>query len=101
MKIWKPLVSECLQCEKEPTNEVDKNVVTVVGANSHCKEEVVSRVQQNMFMTAPMFLSLPHCTLDIFATWKRVDQRGDYGLETPVNKPHFHRPKKAIKLTKK
>ena len=47
-----------------------------------------------------MFLSLPHCFLDIFATEKRVDHRCEYGLEIPANF-HFHALEKAIKLTKK
>ena len=46
MIIWKPLVGECLQCLKEPTNEVDKNVVALVFTNALCKKEVVSHVQQ-------------------------------------------------------
>ena len=47
MIIWKPLVGECLQCEKELTNEVDKNAVAVVVcSSSHYKEEVVDHVQQ-------------------------------------------------------
>ena len=46
MIIWKLLVGECLQCVKEPTNEVDKNAVAVICTNSHCKEEVVGYVQQ-------------------------------------------------------
>ena len=37
MIIWKPLVIECLQRVKEPTNEEDKNAVAVVRTNSHCK----------------------------------------------------------------
>ena len=41
MIIWKPLVGEFLQYVKEPTNEVDKNVVAVLRTNFHCKEEVV------------------------------------------------------------
>ena len=44
--IWKPLLGECLQCEKEPTNEVEKNAIAVVPTNSHCKEELVCYVQQ-------------------------------------------------------
>ena len=44
MIIWKSLVGECLQCVKEPTNEVEKNAFTVVRTNSHCKEEVVGHV---------------------------------------------------------
>ena len=46
MIIWSPLVCECLQCVKEPTNEVDKNAVAVVRTKSHCKGEVVGHVQQ-------------------------------------------------------
>ena len=46
MIIWKPLIGECLQCVKEPTNEVNKNAVAVVRTNSRCKEEVVTLVQQ-------------------------------------------------------
>ena len=42
---WKPLVTQCLQCVKEPTKEVNKNAVAVVCTNSHCKEEVVGHVQ--------------------------------------------------------
>ena len=38
---WKPLVTQCLQCVKEPTKEVNKNAIAVVCTNSHCKEEVV------------------------------------------------------------
>ena len=43
---WKPLVSEFLQCIKEPTNEVDKNAVAVIRSNSQCKEGVVCHMQQ-------------------------------------------------------
>ena len=41
LMIWMPLVGEYLQFMKEPTNEVDKNAVTVVRTNCDCKEEVV------------------------------------------------------------
>ena len=50
-------------------------------------------------MIVSMFLSLPRCALDIFATGKQVNHGGDYGLEIPVNF-HFHGPEKAIKLVK-
>ena len=30
MGIWKPLVGECLQCVKEPANEVGNNAVAMV-----------------------------------------------------------------------
>ena len=46
MIIWKPCVNYCSQCVKEPTSEVDKNAVTVVRANTHCKEEEIGHVQQ-------------------------------------------------------
>ena len=44
-----------------------------------------------------MFLSLRHCTLDVFATGKHG---GKYRLEIHANF-HFCRPEKAIKLAKK
>ena len=67
---------------KEPTNEVDKNAVAVVRTNYHCKEGVVG-----MCNRISMTVSLPHCALDIFATRKRVNHGGEYGLEIPEN---FH-----------
>ena len=51
-------------------------------------------------MIVLIFLSLPHCALEIFATGKLVDHGGEYGMEMPVNF-HFYEPKKAIKLAKK
>ena len=38
MIIRKPLVGKRLQCMKELTNKVVKNVVAVVRTNSHCKK---------------------------------------------------------------
>ena len=38
MKIWEPLVCQCLQCVKVATNKVAKNVAAVVRTNSHCKK---------------------------------------------------------------
>ena len=46
MIIWKPLVGKRLQCVKETANEVGKNAVVTVCANSHCKEDVIGNVQQ-------------------------------------------------------
>ena len=46
MITWKPLVGQYMQCVKEPTNEMDKNAVTVVPTNSHCKEAVGGHVQK-------------------------------------------------------
>ena len=52
-------------------------------------------------MIVSMFLSLAHCALDMFATGKRVNHGGEYGLEIPCNF-HFCGPeKKAVKLAKK
>ena len=98
MIIWKLLVSECLQCVKKPTNEVDKNTAAVVRTN--LKEEVVGRVQQKFSMIVSMFLSLLHCVLDIFATRKRVNHGGEYGPEVTGNF-HFSGPEKAFKLPNK
>ena len=51
-------------------------------------------------MIVSMFLSLPHCALDIFATGKCVNHGGECKLEIPPNF-HLHGPEKAIKLAKK
>ena len=76
MTIWKQMVGECLQCVKEPTNEVDKNTVAVVRTNnSHSKEKVVGHVQQNISMIVSMFLSLHHWALNIFHPVKSIQIR--------------------------
>ena len=49
---WKPRVGKCLQCVNEPTNEVEKNAVTMVRTHSHCKEDVVGHVS----LTVSLFL---------------------------------------------
>ena len=46
MIIWKQLVRECLQHVKEPINEVNKNAISVVRSDCHCKGEVVVLVRQ-------------------------------------------------------
>ena len=94
----KPLVGKCLQYLKELTNKVDKNSVAVTRTSSHCKEEVVGATEISMIVS--MFLSLPHCALDIFATGKRVKHGGEYRLEIPADF-HLYVPEKAIKLAKK
>ena len=96
MIIWKPQVSEYLQCVKQLTNEVDKNAVVVVRTN-YCREEIVGHVQHNISMIVFMFFFLPYCTplictLQIFATRKCDDHEGEYGLEIPENS-NFYRPK--------
>ena len=62
---------------KEPTNEVDKNAIAVVHTNFHCKEDMVGKVQQNIFMIVSLFLSLLHCALYIFANGKRIKHGGE------------------------
>ena len=44
--IWKPLLGECLQCVKVPTNKVVKKAVAGVLTNSHYTEEMVGHEQQ-------------------------------------------------------
>ena len=46
MIIWKQLVRECLQHVKEPINGVNKNAISVVRSDCHCKGEVVVLVRQ-------------------------------------------------------
>ena len=76
-----------------------KNAAAVFCTNSHCIDEVVGHVKQKMFMIVSMFLSLPHCTLDIFAPVKGVNCGSEYGLEVP-EKFHFYGPEKTINLDK-
>ena len=47
-----------------------------------------------------MFLSVPFCALGIFATVKRVNHGGEYGLEIYASF-HFYGPEKTIKLAEK
>ena len=50
-------------------------------------------------MIVSKFLSLSQCTLDIFASEKRIYHGGEYRLEISANS-HFYGPEKAIKLAK-
>ena len=78
---------------------MEKNAAAVVCTNSHCIDEVVGHVKQKMFMIVSMFLSLPHCILDIFAPVKGVNCGSEYRLEVP-GKFHFYGPEKTINLDK-
>ena len=69
---------------------MDKNDVTVVRTNSHCKQEVVGHVQQNNHVSITASLHF-----GILPTEKRVNHGGEYGLEIPANF-HFYLPEKAI-----
>ena len=83
------LEAECLQCVKELNNNVDENAVAVVCPNPHCKKETTCSwlCATEISMIVSMFLSLPHCAFDSFATGKRDKHGGKYGLEIPMN---FH-----------
>ena len=76
MNIWEPLVGECFKSRKEPTNEMDKAAVAAVRINSYNDQVVVGHVPKNMSKIVYMFLSLPHCALDIFVTGKRISRGG-------------------------
>ena len=60
---------------------------------------MVGHVPKNISKIVFMFLSLPHCALDIFVTEKRINRGGGYGLEIPTNF-YFHGPEKAINWLK-
>ena len=77
-----------------PTNEVDKNAVAVVCANSRRHGWPYATT---IFIITSMFLFLPHCVSDIFATKKGVNHKCEYRLEISSNF-RFHGPEKAIKL---
>ena len=74
MNIREPLVGECLKSRKKPTNEMDKNTVAVIRINSYSEEVVLGHVPKNMSKIVFMFLSLPHCALDIFVIGKRINR---------------------------
>ena len=57
-------------------------------------------MQINISMIVSMFLAMSHCALNIFATSKRVNHEGEYGLEIRANF-HFYILEKVIKLAKK
>ena len=86
----------------EPPNEVDKNIFSLVRANSHCKEEVIFPFTTEISMIVSIFLSLSHCALDIFAIGKQVNHIDEYRLGIPTNLQflNFHGHEKPIKLAK-
>ena len=84
-------------CER--TNQWNGQVCCCSVSYSHCKEEVVCNVQQNISMIVCMFLSLSHCALDIFTNGKCINQGVKYRVEFCANFP-FYGTEKAIKLAK-
>ena len=87
---------------EETIKEADKNAVSLVRTNSHCRGGMVVHAKE-ISMIASIFLSLSHCALGVFATGKRVNHSDQYGLEILGNLQslHFHRTEKVIKLAKK
>ena len=73
MNVWETLVGECLKSRKEPTIEMDKTAVALIRINSYNEEMLVGHVPLNISKIVFMFLSLPHCVVDIFATGKRIN----------------------------
>ena len=55
---------------------MDKTAVAVTRINSYSEEMVVGHVPQNVSKIVFMFISLPHCALDIFVTVKRINHGG-------------------------
>ena len=62
---------------KEPIKKVDKNAVSLVRTNSHCKGEVVYHIQQKFLLLHPYFCPCP-TALGIFATGTHVNHRDEY-----------------------
>ena len=60
LKVWIPLLDECLFGNKEQSNGVDKNAVAVIRLNNCGKEEVVSYVPQSISKVVSLYLSLCH-----------------------------------------
>ena len=73
MIIWKPLVGEFLQCVEKLTNEVEKNTVAVVCANSHYKRRwlaVCNRLHDCIHVSIPALLSFGHiCNCETCQSW--------------------------------
>ena len=61
MKVWCPILDECLFGKKKTTNGVDKNAVAVICLNSCGRNEVVGHMPQNISKKVPLYLCLPHC----------------------------------------
>ena len=80
MKVWSPLLDECLFGKKEPGNGVDNNTVAVICLNSCGKKEVVCHVPQNISKVVSLYL-FATLFLELEITGKRVNGVGVYGLQ--------------------
>ena len=94
MKVFSPLLGQCLFGKKEPSNGVDKNSVTVIRLNSCGKEEMVGHPAQNISKVISLYLSLPNFSLELEVTGKRVSRGGGYGLKIPA-RFCFYGPEKS------
>ena len=98
MILQKPLVGECLQCVKQPTNTVDKNTVNVVRTNVlTVKKRWLAICKISMIVS--MFLSQSHWALDVFTTGRRVNRGCEYGLQFHATF-HFYRLEKPLNWLK-
>ena len=84
----------CLQCMKENTNKVEKNVV--VRTNCHCKEEFVGPVQEKSQWLNLCFYLCPAAlwtslqlgnasTMEVNTDWKSLRILIFMGLKRPLN----------------
>ena len=78
---------------------MDKTNVAVIRINSYNEEVMVGHVSNNMSKIVFIFLSVPHCALDIFVTGKRINRGATYRLEILANSD-FYGPEKAINWLK-
>ena len=99
MKIWKPLVGECLHCVKEPTNEVDKMLLLWFILILTVKKKWLAMCNRKSPWWYIYFYLFPIALWTSFQL-RYVHYGGEYRLETSGNF-HFSGPEKAIKLAKK
>ena len=94
MKLWSPLLDECLFGKKEQSNGVDKNAVAVIRLNSCGKQKMVGHLPQNILKVVSLYICLPHCYLELEVTGKRMNCEVGYGFEIP-SRIRFYGPEKA------
>ena len=81
---------------KEPIKKVDKNAVSLVRTNSHCKGEVVVHIQQKFPLLHPYFYLCP-----LLWTSLQLEHMSTIEMNTDWKSLHFHGPANTIKLVKK
>ena len=73
-----------VEIRQEPSNEVDKNAITIIRSDSWEKETIVGHVPQNISKTYLMFLKVPNTLTEVQVVGKRLNRGGSHGLEIPV-----------------